>query len=452
MTTEWSQNVVEREDQVFERCFEAFSHVRWETVHREVAGLGTASFMVMAEPLMIDGVLPTGSAILHQRIADAMALSLITPTISDTLYNDARWRLDPVPLSSTTSTQRMLEHSEKVVRQLDETNREGIISGGGKDTVIGKRRTGSLLQYGWHAPGSGSWRGIPLHKSIDGKSSVIQPLASTHNQTFTNYCRTIRLMGSMCGVNGDVMTVQELLCHPTLWRLGCHDGPLTPADCRYDVADPTPTPVPEDRPTPPAPAPPKPAATKPATWDEPSLSFIPSRNFTKANRPRSSITFGVTHTMETGSHLKGAEAVANWFAGPNAPQASVQYCVDGDSAIQCVLEQDVAWHAKSGNRTGVGIEHAGYARYVKEWNELWAKNMFVISAGIMAGICMRNDLPIRRLTVDQVKRYEKGICDHYAITKAFNVKGGHIDVGKGWPWERYLELVDRRYQELRGQT
>ena len=53
----------------------------------------------------------------------------------------------------------------------------------------------------------------------------------------------------------------------------------------------------------------------------------------------------VIHTMESPEKPDTAESVANWFSGSTAPQASAHYCIDGNSIVQCVHDDDVAWHA-----------------------------------------------------------------------------------------------------------
>ena len=66
----------------------------------------------------------------------------------------------------------------------------------------------------------------------------------------------------------------------------------------------------------------------------------------------------VVHTMEMDEKGSTAESCASWFQNP-AAGVSAHYCVDADSIVQCVKEEDVAWHAPGANHDGIGIEHAG---------------------------------------------------------------------------------------------
>ena len=69
----------------------------------------------------------------------------------------------------------------------------------------------------------------------------------------------------------------------------------------------------------------------------------------------------VIHTMEMDEKGDTAERCAQWFRNPGA-RVSAHYCVDADSIVQCVRDQDVAWHAPGANHDGIGIEHAGRAK------------------------------------------------------------------------------------------
>src|SRR6476660_2540597 len=86
--------------------------------------------------------------------------------------------------------------------------------------------------------------------------------------------------------------------------------------------------------------------------------FIESQHFPPA--ATRAIVVVVIHTMEIAETAGAAEICARWFASP-ASEVSAHYCVDADSVVQCVREDDIAWHARGGNTTSIGIELAGYA-------------------------------------------------------------------------------------------
>lgn len=152
----------------------------------------------------------------------------------------------------------------------------------------------------------------------------------------------------------------------------------------------------------------------------------------------------VVHTMEAAEKPGTAIAVARWFAGPNAPQASAHYCVDSNETIQCVHENVVAWGAPGANRTGIHIEHAGFAsQSTAEWSDEYSQQMLARSASLVAEIVDRYQIPIvhvcgAELAADPNAR---GICGHVDVTNGRNGGKGHTDPGPAFPWEQFLDMV-----------
>lgn len=169
--------------------------------------------------------------------------------------------------------------------------------------------------------------------------------------------------------------------------------------------------------------------------------FIQARNYTAADR--SKIRLLVVHTMENPEKPGTARATAKWFAGPLAPQASAHACVDNNEFVLCVQEKDVAWAAPGANRDGYHIEHAGYARQDSiDWADPFSTAMLKLSAAHAADIANRYGIPVRKLTVDEVRDKScKGFCGHADVTAAFHLSD-HTDPGAGFPWDFYLSQVN----------
>lgn len=173
--------------------------------------------------------------------------------------------------------------------------------------------------------------------------------------------------------------------------------------------------------------------------DDP-LVFIQAKHFTPASR--TVIDLIVIHTMENQEKPNGARNVASWFASDASPQASAHYCVDDSEIIQCVREKDVAWHAEEANHNGIGIEHAGTAAQSRdEWQDEYSQKELARSAYLTANLCARYNIPVRRLTPDEMKRGERGICGHKDVQDAYHGGRGHWDPGPNFPWDQYLDLV-----------
>lgn len=171
------------------------------------------------------------------------------------------------------------------------------------------------------------------------------------------------------------------------------------------------------------------------------MMFIQAKNYTKAGRTGARLI--VIHTMEAPEKPGTALAVAQWFAGPNAPQASAHYCVDNLQIVQCVAELDVAWAAPGANRDGLHIEHAGFAAQTPaQWRDTYSQALLERSSFLAAQLARRYGIPVRKLTVEEVRDGRtSGFCGHADVSLAFG-KSTHTDPGKSFPWADYLALVE----------
>ncbi|MFC8536362.1 N-acetylmuramoyl-L-alanine amidase [Streptomyces sp. NPDC057249] len=108
-------------------------------------------------------------------------------------------------------------------------------------------------------------------------------------------------------------------------------------------------------------------------------------------------------------------------------RAAAHYVVRKDGHVtQMVRELDVAFHAgnRSYNERSVGIEHEGFVERPQDFTPA----MYRASAKLTASICGRYGIPVDR----------EHIIGHVEVPGA-----DHTDPGRGWDWDRYLELVRR---------
>lgn len=176
------------------------------------------------------------------------------------------------------------------------------------------------------------------------------------------------------------------------------------------------------------------------------IPFVQARNYSLRYPRQREITLVVIHTMEChDTRLDAAEDVADWFAGRTRytpPMASAHYNIDLDSLVQCVREVDVAWHANQVNDRSVGIEHAGFARQTADdWADAPSSAILLQSARLVARICRERSIPLRRLSPEEIRSGEPGLCGHVDVTRAYGNKSGHTDPGEHFPWASYLALV-----------
>jgi len=166
--------------------------------------------------------------------------------------------------------------------------------------------------------------------------------------------------------------------------------------------------------------------------------FVESPNATPTKgRP---IHVVVIHTMETSERSDAAEAVARWFARAETA-VSAHYCVDADSVVQCVREEDVAWHARGGNASSIGIELAGYAgQGPKGWDDDYSWAVLERAAALAADICARYAIPVRWVRAEGLRSGVRGLTGHVEVSRAFR-KSDHWDPGPAFPVARFLRLV-----------
>lgn len=170
-----------------------------------------------------------------------------------------------------------------------------------------------------------------------------------------------------------------------------------------------------------------------------TIPFVQARNYTKT-RGRT-IDLIVIHDMEYPERPNGAEWCAAYFAGKNAPKASAHYYVDNNSVVQGVRDKDVAWAAPGANHDGIQIEHAGYAAQSRaEWLDAYSKAELKRSAKLVAQLCHKYEIPIRRLRPIDLRNGKRGICGHRDVNAAFH-ESDHSDPGPNFPWLVYLGWV-----------
>lgn len=172
--------------------------------------------------------------------------------------------------------------------------------------------------------------------------------------------------------------------------------------------------------------------------------FVESPHVTRTGGRR--IDLIVIHTMEMDEKGETAENCAQWFRNPTA-KCSAHYCVDADSIVQCVRDEDVAWAAPGANSDGIQIEHAGRAKQTgREWNDAYSTAMLDRSAALVADLCRRYKIPVTWLYAADLKAGKRGITTHKAVSDAFK-RSTHWDPGTGFPVEAYLALVRSKLGE-----
>jgi hypothetical protein len=188
-----------------------------------------------------------------------------------------------------------------------------------------------------------------------------------------------------------------------------------------------------------------------ATWVGPPRSYTKGRS-----RP---VQYVVIHSTEGSEGVKSAEAGAA-YDKVRTDGTSTHLFVDTDTALMEVRFTDTAHAARAkGNACGIQVELCGRAGQTDvQWHDAASLPMLRLAAKEVAAICREFSLPVRRLSVAEVRaayyapagQRPKGICGHIDVTKAYpEDQGSHTDPGPNFPWSEFLAMVSA---ELGGST
>lgn len=169
-----------------------------------------------------------------------------------------------------------------------------------------------------------------------------------------------------------------------------------------------------------------------------AIPFVQARWYTPANRT----VFGhvVLHTMEYWERADSAEWCQNFFATSDR-QGSTHCMVDNDSITRSVLDHDVCWGANGVNKSGLHIEHAGYAAQGPiDWADDYSTKMLALSAELTATWCQTYAIPAVYVDAAGLIAGQRGITTHAQAEIAFPY-GGHTDPGVSFPIDAYVARV-----------
>lgn len=177
--------------------------------------------------------------------------------------------------------------------------------------------------------------------------------------------------------------------------------------------------------------------------DYPGLKFVQAKGYTKG-RPDGPPLWIVWHDMEVDELPDRAENTAVYFADPgDGREVSSHYCVDNNSAVACVDEDDSAWTVgnRPGNYRGINIELAGRASQTRaQWLDAYGRGLFATVAPIVAHAMTRWHIPNRWCSVADLEARRPGHTTHNDLRVAF---GGttHTDPGGEFPRDHVIEVV-----------
>ncbi len=100
-----------------------------------------------------------------------------------------------------------------------------------------------------------------------------------------------------------------------------------------------------------------------------------------------SVRVVVIHSMEAPEKGETAENVARFFQNTER-QASAHLCIDNNSIVQCVFDNDIAFAAPGVNSDGIQLELAGFAKQTREqWLDPYGVLLLENAANATAQYC-----------------------------------------------------------------
>jgi N-acetyl-anhydromuramyl-L-alanine amidase AmpD len=183
----------------------------------------------------------------------------------------------------------------------------------------------------------------------------------------------------------------------------------------------------------------------PVKFETDNFPFVKARFFQKFGPGRRKVRVVVIHSMEAPEKGETAENVAKFFKNTQN-KASAHLCIDNNSIVQCVKDNDIAFAAPGANADGIQLELAGFAKQTEaEWLDAYGILLLENAAEAAAQYCLKYDIPIVRLTnAELADKSKKGIVGHVQVSEVFK-KSTHTDPGKGFPWQFFLERVRQRH-------
>lgn len=155
---------------------------------------------------------------------------------------------------------------------------------------------------------------------------------------------------------------------------------------------------------------------------------------------QTSVTRIVIHATVSPCVEGGARAVARYFQSAGAG-GSAHYTVDPGEVVASVRESVVAYHAPP-NTGSIGIELCDPQKGpASRWGDDSHQAMLRRAAVLVRQVAARWDVPLRRLTVEQVRAGKRGVCGHVDVSNAFG-QTDHSDPGRGFPWDEFMHLVN----------
>ena len=152
-------------------------------------------------------------------------------------------------------------------------------------------------------------------------------------------------------------------------------------------------------------------------------------------------TLIVVHSLEAPARRGLAWDLANgWIKTAGVSPHSM---TDPGETVDLLNLSTVGWHCGNGNQVGIGLEVTGYAAWsFDQWTTGDAFAAVRLDAKRAAEVARACGIPLRWLSLSQIRNGERGFCTHADISATL---GGtnHTDPGKGFPYAIFMQMVQQ---------
>jgi hypothetical protein len=233
MSNNFPEKIADREKYIYDQVIAGNFEAEWTPLQYSSGGR-TILFNVMKDALKVDGIRVNVSAELQQKLADLFGASLLTSHIADLMFINAVHRVEPCPMTISSTVASMVKHSQMVDTKVG-LKTTGLVASPGKHWILDKKldwNTGKACNYGWHFVGT-NYKGIKGHPAgskqnqLNGSPvSVIQPNACAHDMKHSDYSQICQLVSQECWIDGQPHRLSNILQDPSKCDLANAGGPL----------------------------------------------------------------------------------------------------------------------------------------------------------------------------------------------------------------------------------
>ena len=186
----------------------------------------------------------------------------------------------------------------------------------------------------------------------------------------------------------------------------------------------------------------------PLKFETDNFPFVKAKFFQEVSGKRN-VRLIVIHSMEFPEKGDTAESCAKMFQDPRDDKgkprpASAHLCIDNNSIVQSVLDNNIPAAAPGANSDGIHLELAGFARQTEaEWLDAYGVLLLNNAAEAAGQYCLKYDIPVKRLTNQELAKVKnKGFVSHAQVSEVFK-RSDHTDPGPGFPWQFFLQRVEQ---------